>query len=93
MPYEAPTATIGIIDQSLSGTGSLACSTCHVDLYAAMNATFADPYPHWVKMAEAQVGQQQVTAAEMVQLCMVFAMRTRSLSIGIRLNWRRSLRT
>lgn len=39
-------------------------------------ATFAEPYPHYVAMAEDQTGMDEVTAAEMVQFCMVVLMRS-----------------
>ncbi len=61
-------------DPSLSGSGGIACSTCHVDNYQQMQATFAQPYPHAVAMASARAGVAQVNAAEMVQLCMVIPM-------------------
>ncbi len=67
-------------DKSLSSTGATACSTCHVNNYAMINATFAEPYPHYVKMAKDRAGLDQVTAAEMVQLCMVIPMQAEPLA-------------
>ncbi len=62
-------------DKSLSGTGATACSTCHSgDGTAMMNASFAQPYPHPVAMARDRAGLEEVTAAEMVQLCMAIPM-------------------
>lgn len=66
-------------DGSLSTTG-VSCASCHVDKYAMMQATFADPYPHFVKMAQDRAGMDQVTAAEMVQLCMVIPMQSDPLA-------------
>lgn len=66
-------------DASLSSAGSTACSTCHVGTYALMKPTFANAYPHPVGMAKDQAGLDEVTAAEMVQLCMVVPMQTEPL--------------
>lgn len=68
-------------DKSLSGPGTTACATCHVN-YQLMNATFAEPYPHTVQMAKDRAGLEQVTAAEMVQLCMVIPMMNEPLDWG-----------
>ena len=62
-------------DKSLSGAGTTACSTCHQGGYAMMNATFAEPYPHYVKMANERGGVDQVNAAEMTQICMLIPMQ------------------
>lgn len=62
-------------DKSLSGAGATACATCHMGGYGMMNASFAEPYPHFVKMAKERAGVDQVTAAEMIQLCMVIPMQ------------------
>jgi hypothetical protein len=62
-------------DASLSGAGATSCGTCHSgEGYGMMNAGFAAPYPHPVAMAKDRAGFEQVTAAEMVQLCMVIPM-------------------
>ena len=45
-----------------------------------INATFADPYPHYVKMAKDRAGLDQVSAAEMVQLCMTIPMQAEPLA-------------
>ncbi len=66
-------------DKSLSSGGATACSTCHVNNYGLMAATFAEPYPHEVKMVKDRAGVDQVTAAEMVQLCMVAPMQAEPL--------------
>jgi hypothetical protein len=68
-------------DKSLSSTGATACSSCHMD-YAMINASFAEPYPHPVKMAKERAGLDEVTAAEMVQLCMVIPMAAEPLDWG-----------
>ncbi len=61
-------------DRTLGSSG-LACSTCHVGGYASMNTTFAKPYPHFVAMPASQGGAKQVSAAEMVQFCMLAPMQ------------------
>jgi Di-haem cytochrome c peroxidase len=66
-------------DKSLSKAGTTSCSTCHVNKYAMMNKTFADPYPHTVAMAKERAGLDKVNAAEMVQLCMVIPMQNEPL--------------
>jgi hypothetical protein len=66
-------------DVALSGAGATACSTCHTGGYGMMNAGFAEPYPHKVEMAEQRAGLSEVTAAEMVQLCMVIPMANEPL--------------
>lgn len=67
-------------DKKLSGPATTSCSTCHVNKYGMMNASFAEPYPHRVKMAKERAGLDQVTAAEMVQLCMVIPMQNDPLA-------------
>ena len=70
-------------DESLSGTGATSCSTCHTgDGTAMMNASFAEPYPHPVAMAMDRAGLEQVSAAEMVQLCMAIPMTAAPLDYG-----------
>ena len=70
-------------DKSLSGTGATSCSTCHTgDGTAMMNASFAEPYPHPVTMAMDRAGLEQVSAAEMVQLCMAIPMAATPLDYG-----------
>lgn len=70
-------------DPSLSGGGTTSCSTCHSDEGTAMmNASFAEPYPHPVAMAKDRAGLDQVTAAEMVQLCMAIPMNAEPLDYG-----------
>jgi len=67
-------------DASLSGAGATSCATCHSgDGTAMMNASFAEPYPHEVAMAKDRAGLDQVTAAEMVQLCMAIPMAAEPL--------------
>lgn len=59
-------------DETL-GTSGLACMSCHED-FGNYNDTFKEPYPHFVQMAKGRAGLDEVTAAEMVQLCMVVPM-------------------
>jgi cytochrome c len=62
-------------DRTLGKSG-LACSNCHINNYMQMQATFADPYPHYVAMPAQQGGVDEVSAAEMVQFCMMVPMAT-----------------
>lgn len=64
-------------DEAL-GTSGLACQSCHED-FGNYNATFTEPYPHFVQMAKGRAGLEEVNAAEMVQLCMVVPMATEPL--------------
>ena len=68
-------------DGSLSTNGA-SCSTCHVQNYAQMQPTFADPYPHRVAMVEQMSGVPRVSAAEMVQFCMLQPMQAEPLAWG-----------
>jgi cytochrome c len=68
-------------DGSLSTNGA-SCSTCHVQNYAQMQSTFADPYPHRVTMVEQMSGVPRVSAAEMVQFCMLQPMQAEPLAWG-----------
>lgn len=61
-------------DPSIGESGS-ACATCHED-FANYNETFREPYPHFVAMGKNMFEMDEVTAAEMVQLCMVVPMGT-----------------
>lgn len=61
-------------DPSIGESGS-ACTTCHTD-FENYNDTFLQPYPHGVAMGQNMFGMDEVTAAEMVQLCMVVPMAT-----------------
>jgi hypothetical protein len=65
-------------DGSLSTNGA-SCSTCHVQNYAQMQPTFAKPYPHRVMMVEQMSGVPRVSAAEMVQFCMLQPMQAEPL--------------
>lgn len=61
-------------DPSIGESGS-SCATCHED-FANYNETFREPYPHFVAMGKNMFEMDEVTAAEMVQLCMVVPMGT-----------------
>ena len=61
-------------DASIGETGS-SCMTCHAE-FENYNDTFLEPYPHFVAMGANMFDMDQVTAAEMVQLCMVVPMGT-----------------
>ncbi len=64
-------------DASIGTTGN-ACATCHMD-FGNYNQTFLEPYPHFVAMGKNMFDMDEVTAAEMVQLCMVVPMGTDTL--------------
>jgi hypothetical protein len=65
-------------DTKLS-TNGMSCNTCHQG-GGAYEATFAKPYPHYVKMVAERTGMKQVHADEMVQLCMVVPMAAKPLA-------------
>lgn len=69
-------------DKSLSGAGATSCATCHQDGTAMMKPSFAEPYPHPVQMATDRFGLEEVTAAEMVQMCMLVPMSAKPLDWG-----------
>jgi cytochrome c len=60
----------------------MACSSCHVNQYTLMEASFAKPYPHRVKMPEERAGVSEVNAAEMVNFCMLVPMQSEPLAWG-----------
>ncbi|MGJ3263086.1 MAG: c-type cytochrome [Salinarimonas sp.] len=59
-------------DASLS-TNGMSCATCHAD-FQSFNETFTEPYPHFVEMGQGVAGLDEVTAEQMVQLCMIVPM-------------------
>ncbi|MDZ4098108.1 MAG: cytochrome c peroxidase [Methylophilaceae bacterium] len=63
----------------LSANGAMSCATCHTG-GAMFQATFAQPYPHWVQMAHDRSNIQSVTLEEMVQFCMVVPMQAKPLA-------------
>jgi cytochrome c len=64
-------------DKALSGNG-LSCETCHQG-NASFSASFAQPYPHRVAMAQEKAGMKQIRLDEMVQACMVMPMAAKPL--------------
>ncbi len=58
-----------------SGAACTTCTTCHTD-FENYNDTFLQPYPHGVAMGQNMFAMDEVTAVEMVQLCMVVPMAT-----------------
>jgi hypothetical protein len=66
-------------DRTLGNSG-LACSTCHYNRYGQMEPTFAEPYPHRVAMPHQRAGVDRVTAAEMVNFCMIVPMNDEPLA-------------
>lgn len=63
-------------DTSLS-TNGLSCISCH-EGNGAFAASFAEPYPHPVSMAQER-GIDEIALDEMVQLCMVVPMEAKPL--------------
>ncbi len=63
-------------NKSLSTNGS-SCYSCHAG-YGLFNATFAKPFPHTVSMAK-DLGKDQVSLDEMIQLCMLAPMEAKTL--------------
>jgi cytochrome c len=61
-------------DRSLGSSG-IACSTCHTGGYGQMKDSFDAPYPHYVEMPAQRAGVKQVSAAEMVNFCMIVPMQ------------------
>lgn len=61
------------------GKSGLSCGNCHVQGYAMMKPGFADPYPHYVEMADQRAGVKAVNAAEMVNFCMLVPMAAEPL--------------
>lgn len=60
-------------DKSIGKSG-LACQTCHQQ-NRLFNASFAQPYPHKVKMAVDRAGLISIQLDEMVQFCMIVPMK------------------
>ncbi|MHC4840195.1 MAG: cytochrome c peroxidase [Planctomycetota bacterium] len=66
-------------DKALSGDKNMACATCHSSATAGYGKGFAAPYPHKVTMAAGRGVARELTAAEMVQFCLVVPMKAESL--------------
>lgn len=64
-------------DVKLSSNG-MSCASCHAN-HGAYRASFAEPYPHRVTMAQEQMGRKTVYLDEMIQACMVIPMAARPL--------------
>ena len=64
-------------DRGLS-TNSLACGVCHLN-NGNFADTFAERYPHQVKMPHRMSGVEKVTLDEMVQFCMLAPMAAEAL--------------
>lgn len=64
-------------DTRLSSNG-MSCLTCHTG-NGAFQATFAQPYPHYVQMTEERAGVKAVHLDEMVQFCLVVPMAAKPL--------------
>lgn len=64
-------------DTSLS-TNGMSCNTCHQG-NGAFQATFAQPYPHFVQMTHDRAGVKAVHLDEMVQFCMMAPMASKPL--------------
>jgi cytochrome c len=62
-------------DKSLS-TNGMSCATCHAD-GASYQKTFAQPFPHFVQMAKAGYGLDQIQLDEAIQMCMIGPMASK----------------
>ncbi len=62
-------------DKSLSKKGKKACASCHKGNTKTFKKSFAKDYPHQVKMAKSKSKMTQVDAEQMVQFCMIAAMK------------------
>ncbi|MEO1205690.1 MAG: hypothetical protein AAFV45_05105 [Pseudomonadota bacterium] len=67
-----------LFDSLKLSENGLTCKSCHFK-YEAYEKTFLEPYPHAVGMAAKRAGMDQVTADEMVQLCLVVTMDSEPL--------------
>ncbi len=64
-------------DPRLSGNG-LSCNSCHAN-HASYAPSFAEPYPHYVKMADDQSGIKKIDLDEVVQFCLLSPMAGKAL--------------
>ena len=64
-------------ETQLSSNG-LSCNSCHAN-QAGYADTFAEPYPHYVKMADDQGGIKEIHLDEMVQFCLLSPMAGEAL--------------
>ncbi|MEH6579167.1 MAG: hypothetical protein V7731_19065 [Amphritea sp.] len=64
-------------DTSLS-TNGLSCNACHQG-NALFQPSFKQPYPHPVKMANDRAGMKTIDMDEMVQICLVVPMATKTM--------------
>ena len=62
-----------LFSETSLGSNGLSCNTCHAD-HASYADTFAQPYPHYVKMADDQAGIKEIHLDEIVQFCLVSPM-------------------
>lgn len=62
-------------DKSLSKSGKKACSGCHKGATKMFKDSFGNDYPHAVKMAKKKAKMSEVNAEQMVQFCMLAAMK------------------
>src|SRR6266849_6037134 len=73
-------ATYGILPSSVTRLSPIgrSCNTCHSE-EGSYNATFNEPYPHYVRSVRWKTGLSKITAEGMVQFCMVSAMEGKPL--------------
>jgi len=62
-------------DKSLSNNGKKACSSCHKGATKMFKDSFKADYPHAVKMPKKKSKLAEVDAEQMVQFCMLAAMK------------------
>jgi len=68
-----------LFDSLQLSENGLTCKSCHYK-FEAYTETFLKPYPHAVDMAAKRAGLDQVDADEMVQLCLVVTMDSKTLA-------------
>ncbi len=62
-------------DKNVSDNGKKACASCHKGATKMFKASFQADYPHAVKMATKKSKLAEVDAEQMVQFCMLAAMK------------------
>lgn len=82
-PYQGPVEELlqfgeALFKDARLSTNGLSCNSCHAN-HANYAPTFAQPYPHYVKMADEQGGIKSVHLDEMVQPCLLSPMAGQAL--------------
>ncbi len=82
-PYSAPREELvqtgaELWEDPSIGNSGLSCQNCHM-MNGQFKKTFKKPYPHEVAMASNMAGLEEITAPQMVQLCMMQPMEAEPL--------------